>query len=587
MAKDNFIRKLAAVVAADVAGYTRLMEADEDATMNLWWQARERVIDPQVEIHHGRVVKLTGDGFLAEFPTVFDAMQCASEMQSELAAQNEDVPIDQRMYFRMGITLGDIMIDDEDIYGNGVNIAARLQELADPGGICISSDIYRQVVNKFDFNFEDIGLQKVKHISEPLHAFKVGGESYAAGSVQLDQHDSPHGPSIAVLPFTNIGNVSEYEYFADGMADDLITALSKIRWFYVVARNSSFAYKGKSPDVRQVAKELDVRYVLEGSVRADKDRIRVNAQLIDGCNGKHVWAKKYDREIKDIFEVQDEITQSIVGELEPEMSRAEQDRAKSKQTKNLDSWSLYQRGMAYLHRRQRHNLDKARSYFEQSIEADPQFGQPYAALAQSHFYYLLFGWLVQGLDHKAEALAAGCRAIELDDENPSARVALGIVHIIRRETDSALLNLDKAIDINPSDATAHRWKGVALIWSGRSDEGIRLMNRALSLSPHDPNIGRTMARLAEAYLFTGETELACEWAQRALQETATQFWGDAVLTSVLGHLGRTEEAKSAKQELLRKRPEFTRSFAKSNLPICDPDDLQTYLAGLEKADIPA
>jgi len=339
-------RHLAAILAADVAGYSRLMGVDEEGTLTQLKAHRRALLDPKIEEHQGRIVKTTGDGMLAEFASVVDALRCAIEIQRGMLERNAGVPQERRIEFRVGINVGDIIIDGGDIYGDGVNVAARLEGLAEPGGICVSGRVQEDARGKFDIAFEDAGEQQLKNIAWPVRVYRVrlsGDAAQPRPALEL-----PAKPSIAVLPFTNMSGDPEQDYFADGMTEDIITGLSRARWLFVIARNSSFAYKGRSNDVKRVAHELGVRYVLEGSVRKVGERVRISAQLAEGTSGRQLWAKRYDRELSDIFAVQDEITETIIGAVEPELGKVERRRSAGKRADNLDAWDLYQRGMSHL-----------------------------------------------------------------------------------------------------------------------------------------------------------------------------------------------------------------------------------------------
>jgi TolB-like protein len=373
-------RKLTAILSADVQGYSRLMGDDEETTVRTLTAYRE-VMTSLIQQHRGRVVDSPGDNILAEFVSVVEALQCAMTIQRELAVRNAELPEHRKMLFRIGINLGDVLVDEDRIYGDGVNVAARLESLADPGGICISETAKIAVGNKLPFAYEFLGEQSVKNIAEPVRAHRL----LAQESRSEDKSDERFAekPSIAVLPLANMSGDPDQEYFADGVTEDIITALSRIRWFFVIARQSTFAYKGRSVDVRAVAKDLGVKYVLEGSVRKAGNRIRVTAQLIDGKAGKHVWASRYDREYEDVFAVQDEIAETIVGAVEPELGKAERERAKAKRPENLDAWDLYQRGLWHLYRYTKEDLEEAKRLFRRAAELDPGLGVAFSGLAEA------------------------------------------------------------------------------------------------------------------------------------------------------------------------------------------------------------
>jgi adenylate cyclase len=383
MAEERVQRKLAAILVADVVGYSRLMEADEEGTRVRLRSLHSELIDPKIAADGGRIVKTMGDGILVEFPSVVDAVRDALDIQGAMRRRNADVAEANRIEFRIGINVGDVIIEGGDIHGDGVNVASRLEGLCEPGEVYVSGTVYDQAAGKLAATFDDLGEKSVKNITKPVRVYRareVTGEQ--AGYKSADAPPPlPDKPSIAVLPFDNMSGDPEQEYFVDGICEDTITALSRIRWFFVIARNSTFAYKGKSTDVRDVARELGVRYVVEGSVRKAGNRIRLTAQLIDGTNGVHLWAERYDRAIEDIFDLQDELTQTIVGAIEPELSRAEQERAQLKKPETLDVWDVYQRGMSELHRLTADSLSEAAATLTSVTETDPDFAAAYAGLA--------------------------------------------------------------------------------------------------------------------------------------------------------------------------------------------------------------
>ncbi|HMB77009.1 MAG TPA: adenylate/guanylate cyclase domain-containing protein, partial [Kiloniellaceae bacterium] len=379
-------RRLAAILAADVVGYSRLMEADESGTLARLKAHRKDLIEPTIAAHHGRLVKLMGDGALVEFASAVDAVECAVKVQAGMAARTADEPKGRRIVFRIGINIGDLIVDGEDLYGDGVNIAARLEKLAAPGGVCVSRNVVSQVRGKVGFEFENLGQQKVKNISEPLQVFRVttkepgptdGGE--AVGPPPL-----PDKPSIAVLPFNNMSNDPDQDYFADGMVEEIITALSRARWLFVIARNSSFTYKGRTVDVKQVGQELGVRFVLEGSVRKAGNRVRITGQLIDAKTGAHLWADHFDGALEDVFELQDQVTASVVGAIAPKMEHAEIERAKRKQTENLDAYDYYLRGLAAVYQWTRDANEEALALFSRAVALDPTFASAYGMSARCY-----------------------------------------------------------------------------------------------------------------------------------------------------------------------------------------------------------
>ncbi len=476
-------RRLAAILAADIVGYSRLMRADEEGTLARLKALRADLFDPTVAQHHGRVVKTTGDGALVEFGSAVDAVRCAVAVQAGLAEREAGTPGEAAMTLRIGINLGDIIFEDGDIYGDGVNLAARLEGLAEPGGICVAANVHEQVRHKLNLNFEDMGDKTVKNIAEPIRVHRIVPEAAPGGARALPL---PKKPSIAVLPFDNMSGDPEQEYFADGISEDLITALSKIRWFFVIARNSTFTYKGQAVDVKQVAKDLGVRYVLEGSVRKAGNRVRITAQLIDATTGRHVWAERYDRELADIFELQDEMAQTIAGAIEPELGAAERERAARKAPENLDAWETCQRGLWHMWRFTKTDVAEARRLLRRAREIDTNFASAYANESYTHYLDVIVGHAESPDDSIAAGLAVGKTAVALDDKDPVGYFALGRIFMLRGEHDTSIAELETALSLNPSFAQAHHGLGFALALSGRLEEGAEALDSALRLSPRGP-----------------------------------------------------------------------------------------------------
>ena len=584
MAGERVQRRLTAILAADIAGYSRLMGADEEGTLAQLKAHRHAQLDPKIEEYQGRIVKTTGDGMLAEFASVVDALRCAIEIQRGMLERNADVPQERRIEFRVGINVGDIIIDGGDIFGDGVNVAARLEGLAEPGGICVSGRVQEDVRGKLDIAFEDAGEQQLKNIAWPVRVYRVRLSGEAAQS--LPALALPDKPSIAVLPFTNMSGDPEQDYFADGMTEDIITGLSRARWLFVIARNSSFAYKGRSTDVKQVAQELGVRYVLEGSVRKVGERVRISAQLAEGTSGRQLWAKRYDRELSDIFAMQDEITETIIGAVEPELGKVERRRSAGKRPDNLDAWDLYQRGMSHLYEYTKDDLQRARQYFAQAIARDPQLGPAHSGLAETYYYEGVYGFADSISDNREKALAPALRAVVLDAEDAGAHCTLGRAYYMRRAYDAAFRELKTALELNPSLALAHYGLGATLVFSGRAEEGIPHLTAAIRLSPHDPNMGSFLVRLADAAYFLERYEEAAEWARRALQQPNFQWSRYTVLIAALAQLGRLDEAKNCIQELRIKRPNTTIEFVRETHLFGDTASFAHYLHGLRMAGLP-
>jgi adenylate cyclase len=584
MAGERVQRRLAAILAADVAGYSRLMGADEEGTLAQLKAHRHALLDPKIEEHQGRIVKTTGDGMLAEFASVVDALRCAIEIQRGMLGRNADVPQERRIEFRVGINVGDIIIDGGDIYGDGVNVAARLEGLAESGGICVSGRVQEDARGKLDIAFEDAGEQQLKNIAWPVRVYRVRLSGEAAQS--RPALALPDKPSIAVLPFTNMSGDPEQDYFADGMTEDIITGLSRARWLFVIARNSSVAYKRRSTDIMQVAHELGVRYVLEGSVRKVGERVRISAQLAEGISGRQLWAKRYDRELSDIFAVQDEITETIIGAVEPEIGKVERRRSAGKRPDNLDAWDLYQRGMSHLYEYTKDDLLRARQYFAQAIARDPRLGPAHSGLAETYYYEGVYGFAESILDNREKALAPALRAVVLDAEDAGGHCTLGRAYYMRREYDAAFRELETALELNPSLALAHYGLGATLVFAGRAEEGIAHLTAAIRLSPHDPNMGSFLVRLADAAYFLKRYEEAAEWARRALQQPNFQWSRYTVLIAALAQLGRLDEARNCIQQLQVKRPNTSIAFVRETHLFGDTASFAHYLDGLRIAGLP-
>lgn len=437
-------RRLAAILAADVVGYSRLMADDEAGTLAALKEHRRNLFDPETARNNGRIFKLIGDGTLVEFPSVVDAVKCAVAIQEALAAA------DSLISLRIGINLGDIIVDGDDIYGDGVNIAARLEALADPGTICVSSIVHESLGNRIDVDFADLGDHVVKNIDKPIRVFRWQVTDPPHSSAPKPVLELPDKPSIAVLPFDNMSGDPDHEYFADGIAEDIITALSRMRWFFVSARNSSFTYKGGAVDIKQVARELGVQYVLEGSVRKAGNRVRITVQLIDAMNGNHLWADRFDRELNDIFVVQDEITETVVATIEPQLYVAESNRAKRKNPESLDAWDLVMRAMPHLWRMTGAENLVAQELLEAAIDRDPDYAHAYGPLGFSLIWHSWMGWGNNPTSLIPRAEAAARKAISLDDQDPWAHLVMGCVHAYGRHHEDAVNEIRTALDLNPS-----------------------------------------------------------------------------------------------------------------------------------------
>ena len=579
-------RRLAAILLTDMVGYSRLMGLDEGGTIARQKAHREEVIDPKISSHGGRIVKTTGDGLLVEFPSVVDAVQCAVEVQEAIARHDADIPDDRRIQYRIGINLGDIVIDGDDILGDGVNVAARLEGLAKPGGICISGTVHEQLAGKMDIAFADAGEQTVKNIPRPVRIWHWKTDQTERGWDKVHEPlQQPDKPSIAVLPFTNMSDDPEQEYFSDGIAEDIITGLSLFRNLFVIARNSTFTYKGKSIDVRQVAKELGVRYVLEGSVRKAGARVRITVQLIDATSGGHVWADRYDRELDDIFALQDEITERVVSAISPAIINAEMHLAMRKRPESLAAQDWYLRGLWHLQKFKKPDNAEAQSLFSRAIEIDPDFAQAHARLATSLWYDVWLTWSAEPEKSLQAAYETAKRAVVLDERDEWGHFALSLVCTFMHRYDVALAAARRAVELNPGNAYSHTALGIACQLSGvRNEEAILAFDTALRLSPADPLRFGWFGGQAIANYQLRRYEDATERAHQAIQFRYGYIFGRAVLTASLARLERDREAAAEFADIIRLKPDFSAaSFAHYPWRDVDRDHL---LDGLHLAGLP-
>ena len=518
-------RRLVAVLAADVAGYSRLMGANEEGTLARLKSARKTLVDPAIASHRGRIVKTTGDGMLVEFASAVDAVRSAVEIQRSMAEQNTAVPQDQRIEFRIGVHVGDIIIDDNDIFGDGVNIAARLEGIAEPGGVCISDDAQRQIRGKVDIAFDDMGSQTLKNIADPMRAWRsrIDAKSSASPSPKASIETAqpltlPDKPSIAVLPFQNMSGDPEQEYFADGMVEEIITALSRNKQLFVIARNSSFTFKGRAVDIKQVARDLGVRYVLEGSVRKSGNRIRITGQLIDAASGAHLWADRYDGALEDVFELQDQVAASVVGAIAPSVSQAEMERAKRKPTSSLDAYDYFLRAQVAHWQYTKNGTDQAVGLYEQAIALDPQFAPAFAALAAALNMRNTWLWSTDPAADASRAIAHAKTALRLGRQDASVIPRSAFVLLAHGgEVELADSLLDEAIRLDPNGIQGWLWGGFAKTMLGDHQTAIDYLQRALRLSPLDPRIFYAQVGLAYAYFFLGNYEEGLKCAADALR----------------------------------------------------------------------
>jgi TolB-like protein/Flp pilus assembly protein TadD len=577
-------RKLAAILAADVAGYSRLIGADEEGTLKRLKAHRKELIDPKIAEHQGRVVKVTGDGILIEFPSAVAALRCAVEVQHTMAERNANESEDRRIEFRVGLHQGDIVVEDGDILGDGVNVAARLEALAEAGGICVSQRIHEDTIGRVGVIFEDMGEQQLKNIARPVRVHRVqpdGGQAKERPALAL-----PDKPSIAVLPFQNLSGDPEQEYFADGMAEDIITALSKLRWFFVIARNSSFAYKGKSVDVRQVARELGVRYVLEGSVRKAGSRLRITTQLVDAATGNHIWAERYDREIADIFAVQDEITESVVASIEPELYAAENLRIESKPPESLDAWGCVIRALWHLARITIEDNEQARQLLNRAIALSPRYAKAHSLLAWAEINVVHKGKSDPGMvlplaeRHARTALA-------LDDADPWTYFAAAYVEFFRSRYSEAIAGFRRAMELNPNFAMAHGWFGGALAYDGQSEAALEAVGQAMRMSPRDPFNFHFLQCAAVAHYTAERYAEALAGAQRVVRERPNFFPARRLLAAAHVGLGQLDQARGVVSELLRLQPNSSiKRDALGYVAYARVRDRERFVAALRVAGLP-
>jgi adenylate cyclase len=637
MDPEGIERRLAAVLSADAVGYSRLMAEDEAATIRTVGAYREQ-IGVLVREHRGRVVDAPGDNLLAEFPTALDAVRAAAEVQRVLRARNAYLPAPRRMEFRIGVHLGDVARDGERIYGDGVNIAARLEGLAEPGGICISGTVHEQVEGKLDLRCEDLGEKSLKNIPRPIHAYRVRVEGEAplpraeprpprrvalavgalalliAGGLllwNLDRRGSTApeaaieparsgvplddealtvpgfsgAPAIAVLAFDNLSGDPDQEYFADGIAEDLITRLSSWGSFPVIARNSSFSYKGQAVDVKRVSRELGVRYVVEGSVRKGGDRVRISAQLIDATTGHHVWAETYDRELREIFALQDEISLAVASSMLPELARVEIDRAVRKGPQNLDAYETGLRGRWHFWQFTPEHNAEARRLFERAAELDPRDADPRAGIALTHFADIGFEWS----DSRSRSIAALERSaqdcIELDRESAQCQLSLGFAYRVTGRQSEEIAAFEHAVRLDPSLGIAHGWLGMALALAGRPEEAIASLEKALRLFPHSPAKGLFFESMAWAHFAAGRYGEAVAWARSTLEFDPRDPLAYRTLAASHAQLGRLEEARRALEGALRLEPDLSLRKVRQQNPTTDADFMARWLHGLRKAGL--
>ncbi len=586
MAEERLQRRLAAILSADVVGYSRLMGLDEAGTLSRLNALRRELIDPTIAAHAGRIVKLMGDGALVEFASAVDAVTCAIEIQRQLRERDAGGCEANPIQFRIGINVGDIIIEGEDILGDGVNIAARIEGIAEPGGISISEDAWRQVQGKVATNFVDAGEQSLKNIARPVRVYRLdlAPKAVTASDAPRPMPAQSDKPSIAVLAFNNMSGDPEQEYFSDGISEDIITDLSKLSELHVIARNSSFTYKGKPVDVKQVGRELGVRYVLEGSVRKAGNRVRVTGQLIDAANGAHIWADRFDRDLTDIFAVQDELTQEIISALKIKLSEGEKARIAGSGTKNVDAHDLFLKGRELVsgNKRDRQMFEQSTTCFRRAIELDPDYAGPYAGMGWAYILDFQNRWSASpetSLDQTERFVGM---AIAKDDKDPFVHYVAAMLSIWRKDYERWAREADRALSLNPNYALAHNIRGILYAYTGEPARAIADIERAIRLDPAQQQYRHF---LGTAYFVAGNYETAAAVFKDRIAMTPTTDLSRAFLASALGHLGRHEEARQVWHELKEINPRYSYADHFARLPFRDPADADKLTDGLRKAGL--
>jgi TolB-like protein/class 3 adenylate cyclase/Flp pilus assembly protein TadD len=611
LATQRIERRLAAILAADIAGYSRLMEADEEDTLARLKAHRRELIDPKISEHRGRIVKTTGDGILIEFPSVVEAVSCALAVQQGMVERNAGTPGENRITFRIGVNLGDIIVEDGDIHGDGVNIAARLEGIAEPGGICISEDAFRQVRGKLDAEFDGIGEQQLKNIARPVRVYRIpitltlptpsarapslsrnageGEPRHASGAVGEGKHPLPlpDKPSLAVLPFQNLSGDPEQEYFADGVVEEITTAISRLPWLFVIARNSSFTYKGRAVDVKQVAQELGVRYMLEGSVRKAGNRVRITGQLIDTTTGAHIWADRFDGALHDIFELQDQVASNVAGAIEPKLRQSEIERASRKPTANLTAYDLYLRALAQSYRFTEEGFAEAVVLARQALAIDPAYAPAAALVGMCRRLQRVQGWGALAADDIAEACRLARQALEAErDDAETIWQAAYTLFLLAGEAAMAAAALDRALALNPNAAHAWMARGQIRALRNQPEAAIEAIERAHRLSPFDPDTFRYTGHIALAHLAARRFEQAIEWADRALHQQPRMAVAMRVKIAAFAHLGQLDEARAELSRMLAIDPKLTIAGFREYAHFMAPEVLELFVTGLRLAGLP-
>jgi adenylate cyclase len=585
LATERIERRLAAILAADIAGYSRLMGADEEGTLERFKALRGELVDPKIGEHRGRMVKTTGDGILIEFPSVIEAVSCAVAVQREMARRNAGTPQDRRIAFRIGVNLGDIIVEDGDIHGDGVNIAARLEGIAEPGGICISEDAFRQVRGKVDAEFDDLGEQNLKNIVRPMRIYRI--KLARAPDASLTALPLPDKPSLALLPFQNLSSDPEQEYFADGMVEEITTAIARLPWLFVIARNSAFTYKGKPVNVKQVAQELGVRYVLEGSVRKAGNRVRITGQLIDTTTGAHIWADRFDGALDDIFELQDRVASSVAGTIEPKLRQSEIERASRKPTANLTAYDLYLRALARSYRYTDEGLAEAVVLARQALAIDPSYAPAAALVGRCRWVQRVQGWGALSDEDVGEACRLARQALEAErDDAETISQAAWTLFFLAGEAAMAAAALDRALTLNPNAAHAWLVRGNIHALRNQPEAAIEAIERARRLSPFDPYSFFYAAAIAAAHFAARRFEQAIEWADRSLHDQPRLVTAIRLKVAALAHLGHLDEARAELSRVLATDPKLTIAGFREYAHFAAPEVLKLFVTGLRLAGLP-
>ncbi|WP_428671286.1 adenylate/guanylate cyclase domain-containing protein [Roseibium sp.] len=574
-------RKLAAILAADVAGFSRLVGADEEGTLSVLRSLHTSIIEPLIREHRGRIVKFMGDGLLVEFQSAVDAVRCAVDWQTRLASCGNE----NALAFRIGINLGDIVVDRDDILGDGVNIAARLEGLADPGGIALSDMVFQNVRAKLGLEFHDDGLHTLKNIETPVRVWKWVNSASAVTKAQVPL-PLPGKPSIAVLAFDNMSNDPSQEYFCDGVVEDLITELSKYHWLMVIARNTTFTFKGASVDVKDIGRQLGVRYVMEGSIRKSGDRVRITAQMVDAVSGSHVWAERYDREVADVFALQDEITQAVAGAIQPTLISAEADRARRTPPENMVAWDYAVRGRWHVLRLTQEDNAIAQTLLRTGLKHDPEHVPLLAFLSFGLINAVFFGWSNDPAAWLTEARELAEKAAALDENDVWVQCALGLCQFIAKQPGEAVGHLRKAIELNPSFALGHGYLALQLAYAGHPEEAIQEAETAIRLSPRDPELFHFYVAAGTAHFVAGRYEDAVEWAEKSVGERPAVPGSLRLLASSLALKGASEKARKVFSRVREISPTVSAAGIRNAIHFGNPEDLERYIKGLKMAGLP-